>query len=126
MTANAMMPAGVCLSPLFDANYIYCESPSCLKQKIPITMKLTRDYVVLVLCFLFLACGLGFVVAVVALSPSLGLFNTTQVYVAENITRGCENCTIVLISAGTTKGSSMPTLFILVGMAVGMRLANLV
>ncbi|PMD46565.1 hypothetical protein L207DRAFT_507475 [Hyaloscypha variabilis F] len=83
-------------------------------------MKLNRDRIVLALCFLFLACGLGLVVAVVALSPSLGLFNATQIYVPEDTQRKCLNCTIFLISAGNNNYSPIPTLLMLVSVAVGM------
>jgi hypothetical protein len=124
--ANAVMPAGFRTSQLCDANYMYREPPLILERTIFLTMKFNRDYVVLALCFLFLASGLGLVVTVVALSPSLGVFNSTQVYVPEEIARGCVNCTIILISAGTTKGSSIPTFFILVWMVVVMTLANVV
>jgi len=83
-----------------------------------ITMKLNRDYLVLALCFIFLACGLGLVATVVALSPSLGLFNGTTVYVPEDTQRQCLNCTIVLISTGTIVYRSMPTLYMLIGMTL--------
>ena len=83
-------------------------------------MKLNRNIVALTFCFIFLACGLGLIVAVVALSPSLELFNATQIYVPENTQRNCPNCTVVLISAGTIEYCSIPMLLTLVGMTLGM------
>jgi hypothetical protein len=87
-------------------------------------MKLNRDYIVLALCFLFLACGLALVVAVVSLSPSLGLFNATQVYVPEDIGIGCENCTIIPFFAGDANRSSLSTFILLGSLAVGLGLMN--
>jgi hypothetical protein len=88
-------------------------------------MKVDRDCIVLCLCFLFLACGLGLVAAVVSLSPSLGMFNATQVYVPEEIQGGCVNCTIVPISAGHPDCSSMQTFFMLASIAIGIAWVNL-
>ena len=89
-------------------------------------MKSKRDLIVLCLCFVFLALGLGLVAAVVSLSPSLGTFNATQVYVPEDIQRGCVvNCTIVPISEGALNHSSIVALFMLISMTVGISLINL-
>jgi hypothetical protein len=89
-------------------------------------MKSKRNFIVLCLCFVFLALGLGLVAAVVSLSPSLGTFNATQVYVPEDIQRGCAvNCTIVPISEGALNHSSMLALFMLICMTVGISLINL-
>jgi hypothetical protein len=63
------------------------------------TMK--RSHVVLSLCAIFLACGLGVIVATVALSPTLGLGNATEVLVVENIKEGCAGCGL-LIHSGTS------------------------
>ena len=125
--ANEAMPAGFLdVSYHFESNSIYCESFPLGCSPIFVTMKLNRDYIVLSLCFILLACGLGLVVAVVSLSPSLGMFNSTQVYVPEDIGRDCVNCTIVPISAANIERFSMPTCFIIAGLAVGMSMADLI
>jgi hypothetical protein len=84
-------------------------------------MKVKRDYLVLFLCFLFLASGLGLIVVVVSISPSLG-GNSTQVLVPEDIAGGCINCTIFVSAAATTNNFSIQKIFFLVSMAVGTSL----
>lgn len=127
--ACQVMPAGSCAKfcPTLPTQlYILCILPSLLYRHIFIKMKPNRDCVVLCLCFVFLALGLGLVAAVVSLSPSLGTFNTTQVYVPEDTQRDCVvNCTIVPISEGGLNHSSMLALFMLICMTVGISLINL-
>jgi hypothetical protein len=60
-----------------------------------------RSHVVLSMCAIFFACGLGVIVATVALSPTLGLGNATEVLVVENIKGGCAGCGL-LIQSGTS------------------------
>jgi hypothetical protein len=60
-----------------------------------------RSHVVLSMCAIFFACGLGVIVATVALSPTLGLGNATEVLVVENIKGGCAGCGL-LIHSGTS------------------------
>jgi hypothetical protein len=123
------MPAGSCAQfcpTLPPGITIYYAHYSLLHLHIFIEMKSKRDFIVLCLCFVFLALGLGLVVAVVSLSPSLGTFNNTQVYVPEDIQRGCVvNCTIVPISEGALNRSSMLALLTLICMNVGICLINL-
>jgi hypothetical protein len=60
-----------------------------------------RGHVVLSMCAIFFACGLGVIVATVALSPTLGLGNATEVLVAENIETSCAGCGLLFIHSGT-------------------------
>jgi len=60
-----------------------------------------RSHVVLSMCAIFFACGLGVIVATVALSPTLGLGNATEVLVVESIKGGCAGCGL-LIHSGTS------------------------
>ena len=126
--ACQVMPAGSCAKfcPTLPTRiYIFCTL-SLFYLHIFIKMKSKRDLIVLCLCFVFLALGLGLVAAVVSLSPSLGTFNATQVYVPEDIQRGCVvNCTIVPISEGALNHSSILAFFMLISMTVGTSFINL-
>jgi hypothetical protein len=82
-------------------------------------MKVKRSYLVLSLCFLLLASGLGLVVVVVSLSPSLG-GNSTQVFAPENIPGGCVNCTLLVSAAGRTNHLSISVFSLLLSIAAGM------
>jgi hypothetical protein len=88
-------------------------------------MKVKRSYVVLSLCFLFLASGLGLVVAVVSLSPSFGVGNPAAVVTSEDINISCANCTLNASGASTRTYVPRMTLFTLVVVTVGMSCAEL-
>ena len=51
-----------------------------------------RSHLVLLLSAIFLACGLGVIVATVALSPTFGTGNGTEALVPMNIKGGCAGC----------------------------------
>jgi hypothetical protein len=88
-------------------------------------MKFKRSYVVLSLCFLFLASGLGLVVAVVSFSPSFGIGNPTAVVTAEDINTGCANCKLNASAGNSRIYVPMMALFMIGVVAVGMSCVEL-
>jgi hypothetical protein len=88
-------------------------------------MKVKRSYVVLSLCFLFLASGLGLVVAIVSLSPSFGIGNPTTVVTAEDINISCANCTLNVSAGYTWIYVPRMALLMAMGVAVGMSYVEL-
>jgi len=83
-------------------------------------MKVKREYLISIFCFVFLASGLGLIVLIVSLSPTLGNGSGTEVYDAEKIGAGCAGCALLINDAASQICPSTLMLFFVMSVVLGL------